>query len=62
MPRFLIYTETMGTDGRTLPKGKRTLKLILFLFDIRRMPNDDDRQFLEWVAQNNKAMILFLQR
>ena len=38
--------------------GQR-LKLILFLFDIRRMPNEDDEQFLEWVARNQKARSWF---
>lgn len=41
---------------------RETLQLILFLFDIRRMPNDEDRQFLEWIAQNQKAAILVLTK
>lgn len=39
-----------------------SLQLILFLFDIRRMPNDEDRQFLEWVAHREKAVILILTK
>ena len=39
-------------------EGRPELKLILFLFDIRRMPNEDDRRFLEWAARNKKATIL----
>ncbi len=39
-------------------KDREQLKLILFLFDIRRMPNEDDRQFLDWVMHYQKAMIL----
>lgn len=39
-------------------KERSTLKLILFLFDIRRMPNEDDLRFLEWVVHYEKAMIL----
>ncbi len=39
-------------------KERESLKLILFLFDIRRMPNEDDRQFLDWVIHYQKAMIL----
>ncbi|MBA2727470.1 MAG: YihA family ribosome biogenesis GTP-binding protein [Parachlamydiaceae bacterium] len=38
------------------------LKLILFLFDIRRMPQDDDKEFLEWAAHNEKAVILVLTK
>jgi GTP-binding protein len=39
-----------------------TLKLILFLIDIRRIPNEDDLQFLEWVVHSQKAMILVLTK
>lgn len=39
-----------------------TLKLILFLFDIRRIPNEEDREFLEWAAHRNKAVILVLTK
>jgi len=39
-----------------------SLKLILFLFDIRRMPNDEDRQFMEWVARRHIALILVLTK
>ena len=39
-----------------------TLKLILFLLDIRRVPNADDVQCLEWVAHHEKDMILVLTK
>lgn len=39
-------------------KEREGLKLILFLFDIRRIPNEDDLQFLDWIAHYQKAMIL----
>jgi GTP-binding protein len=39
-------------------KERNPLKLILFLFDIRRMPNEDDQRFLDWVLHYQKAMIL----
>lgn len=39
-------------------KERDSLKLILFLFDIRRKPNQDDIQFLEWAAFHQKATIL----
>lgn len=38
------------------------LKLMLFLFDIRRLPNDEDRQLIEWAAQSEKAVILVLTK
>ena len=37
---------------------REPLQLILFLFDIRRLPNEDDKRFLEWVAHSQKAMIM----
>jgi GTP-binding protein len=43
-------------------EGRPSLKLILFLFDIRRTPNDEDRQLLDWIAHNHKAMILVLTK
>lgn len=41
---------------------REELDLILFLLDIRRTPNDEDLQFLEWVAHYNKAAILVLTK
>lgn len=43
-------------------KDRDALKVILFLFDIRRMPNDDDRQFLDWVIHYQKAMLLIFTK
>ncbi len=39
-----------------------TLKLVLFLMDIRRVPNADDLQFLDWIVHHQKAMILVLTK
>ena len=41
---------------------RETLKVILFLMDIRRIPNEDDLQFLDWVVSSEKAMILVLTK
>lgn len=38
------------------------LKLILFLFDIRRVPNEEDKEFLEWIAQSEKSALLILTK
>lgn len=43
-------------------KNRETLKLILFLFDIRRMPNEDDLKFLEWIVHYKKSAILVLTK
>jgi GTP-binding protein len=50
--------EQWGPMVERYLKERSALKLILFLFDIRRMPNDDDKEFLEWVTHYEKAMIL----
>ncbi|MDP1880439.1 MAG: ribosome biogenesis GTP-binding protein YihA/YsxC [Parachlamydiaceae bacterium] len=42
--------------------SRDTLKVILFLLDIRRIPNDDDLQFLDWVVHHEKSMILVLTK
>lgn len=41
---------------------RENLKLILFLFDIRRVPNEDDHRFIDWVVHHKKAMILVLTK
>lgn len=38
------------------------LKLILFLIDIRREPNEDDLRFLEWARHAQKPLILILTK
>lgn len=43
-------------------QSREQLQLILFLFDIRRIPNDEDREFLEWAAYYDKSMILVLTK
>lgn len=50
--------EQWGPMVQTYLEKREPLKLILFLFDIRRMPNDEDRQFIEWVSHSQKSMIL----
>ncbi len=39
-----------------------TLKLVLLLVDIRRIPNADDLQLLNWIVHQEKAMILVLTK
>lgn len=42
--------------------SREPLKLLLFLFDIRRIPTDEDRQLMEWIAQAEKGVILVLTK
>ncbi|MBS4164454.1 putative GTP-binding protein EngB [Candidatus Protochlamydia amoebophila] len=51
-----------GPMVRSYLESRESLKLILFLLDIRRVPNEEDIQFLEWVLYHEKALILVLTK
>ncbi|KAF3361714.1 putative GTP-binding protein EngB [Chlamydiales bacterium STE3] len=51
-----------GPMIQTYLEKREPLQLILFLFDIRRVPNDEDKEFMEWIAQSGKAAILILTK
>lgn len=42
--------------------NRPNLKVILYLFDIRRIPSEEDLLFLEWMATREKAVILVLTK
>lgn len=42
--------------------NRETLKVILFLFDIRRLPTEEDTKLVEWIAHHQKAMILIITK
>lgn len=37
--------------------NRKELELVLFLFDIRRIPNEDDFQMMNWLIHSKKAVI-----
>lgn len=41
---------------------RNELQLLLFLFDIRRIPNAEDLQLMEWIAKAEKGVILILTK
>ena len=41
---------------------RSTLKVLLFLFDIRREPNEQDEQMLEWIAHRQIPALLILTK
>lgn len=43
-------------------KSRDTLKLILFLFDIRRTPNSEDFSLLEWFSMHGRSVILVITK
>lgn len=51
-----------GPMVKTYLEKRETLKLILLLLDIRRIPNDDDLLLVDWIASQEKAMILVLTK
>lgn len=51
-----------GPIIQTYLQKRESLKLILFLLDIRRQPNQEDFQFMEWALHSQKALILVLTK
>jgi GTP-binding protein len=51
-----------GPMVQTYLEKREPLKLILFLIDIRRVPNEDDLQFFDWIVRSQKGMILVLTK
>lgn len=51
-----------GPMVHTYLEKREPLQLILFLIDIRRIPNEDDLQFFDWVVKSQKGMILVLTK
>lgn len=43
-------------------QGRQELVLLLYLFDIRRLPTAEDMQFIEWMAYAGKPVILVLTK
>lgn len=41
---------------------RKTAELLLFLFDIRRTPDEEDKLLMEWIAQAEKGVILVLTK
>lgn len=58
----LSVKKQWGPMVHTYLEKRESLKLILFLLDIRRIPNEQDKQFVEWVVQREKSMILVLTK
>ncbi len=51
-----------GPMIQTYLEKREPLQLILFLIDIRRIPNEDDLQFFDWIIASGKGMILVLTK
>lgn len=51
-----------GPMIETYLEKRGELKLILFLLDIRRIPNEDDIKFLQWAAHFGKSVIVVITK
>lgn len=51
-----------GPMVQTYLDKRPTLKLVLFLVDIRRTPNEEDLQLLDWICHKELAAILILTK
>lgn len=58
----LSVKKSWGPMVQAYLDNREELKLILFLMDIRRIPNDDDKLFVKWVMDRQMAMILVLTK
>lgn len=41
---------------------RESLKVILVLFDIRRLPNEEDKSLVDWIQYYNKDLVLVLTK
>lgn len=58
----LTVRKRWGPMVQEYLQNREQLQMVLFLFDIRRIPNEEDKEFLEWAAHYDKAMILVLTK
>lgn len=58
----LTVRKQWGPMVQTYFEKREELKLVLLLFDIRRIPNDEDRQLIEWASYNELGLILILTK
>jgi len=58
----LSVRKKWGPMVQTYLEERKSLKLVLFLFDIRRSPNEEDKQLLEWIEYYKLAMILVITK
>ena len=51
-----------GPMIQTYFEKRNVLELVLFLFDIRRIPNEDDLKMMEWLIHSEKSVIMVLTK
>ncbi|MCE5318852.1 MAG: ribosome biogenesis GTP-binding protein YihA/YsxC [Parachlamydia sp.] len=58
----LEVRKRWGPMVQSYLENRETLKALLLLFDIRRLPNEEDLKLLEWANYNSKPIILVLTK
>lgn len=58
----LEIRKNWGPMIQTYLNKREPLELILFLMDIRRIPNEEDLQLMEWIGSAGKGVILVLTK
>jgi GTP-binding protein len=58
----LSVRKKWGPMIQSYLEKRESLKVLLCLFDIRRLPNEEDLQMLEWAVYYQKAVILVLTK
>lgn len=51
-----------GDMVQTYLLHRQTLQLLLLLIDIRRIPNDEDQQMLDWIRSSGKRVVIVLTK
>jgi GTP-binding protein len=58
----LSIKKKWGPMVETYLKARRNLKLVIFIFDIRRTPDDDDTSLLEWFRLYGISVLFVLTK
>lgn len=58
----LKVREKWGPMVQNYLTHRQALKIVLCLFDIRRLPNEEDKQMMEWAVYADKSIILVLTK
>lgn len=63
---YAAVSNEIQKDWAPMIKGyfekRQSLTVTLFLFDIRRDPNEEDRRLMQWLAEQEKAVILVITK
>lgn len=58
----LHVKKQWGPMMKSYFENRTTVDIILLLLDIRRIPNEEDKQFVEWASFHEKALIVVITK